>query len=57
MIGIELKDKVQPVLQELLNKNIISLPAGTTVLRMLPPLVIGYEDLDTVIDVLKEILA
>jgi len=57
MIGIELKDKVQPVLQELLNKNIIALPAGTTVLRMLPPLVIGYEDLDTVIDVLKEILA
>jgi acetylornithine/LysW-gamma-L-lysine aminotransferase len=40
-----------------LNKNIIALPAGTTVLRMLPPLVIGYEDLDTVIDVLKEILA
>lgn len=57
MIGIELKDKVQPVLQELLKRNIIALPAGTTVLRMLPPLVIGYEDLDTVVEKLAEILA
>lgn len=56
MIGIELKDKVQPVLQELLKRNIIALPAGTTVLRMLPPLVIGYEDLDTVVEKLAEIL-
>ncbi|MCL6099918.1 MAG: aspartate aminotransferase family protein [Bacteroidetes bacterium] len=56
MIGIELKDKSQPVIVELLNKGIISLPAGTTVLRMLPPLVISYEDLDTVVEKLAEIL-
>jgi len=57
MIGIELKDKVQPVLNELLNRNIIALPAGTTVLRMLPPLVISYEDLDTVVEKLVEVLS
>lgn len=57
MIGIELKDKVQPVLQQLMDRNIIALPAGTTVLRMLPPLVISYEDLDTVVDKLVEILS
>lgn len=57
MIGIELKDKVQPVLNELLKRNIIALPAGTTVLRMLPPLVIGYEDLDTVVEKLVEVLS
>ncbi|MEW5842206.1 MAG: aspartate aminotransferase family protein [Bacteroidota bacterium] len=56
MIGIELKDKSQPVIVELLNKGIISLPAGTTVLRMLPPLVISYEDLDTVVEKLAEVL-
>lgn len=44
MIGIELKDKVQPVLNELLIRKIIALPAGTTVLRMLPPLI--KKDLD-----------
>ncbi len=56
MIGIELKDKVQPVLQELLENKIVALPAGTTVLRMLPPIVISYEDLDRVIEVLARIL-
>lgn len=56
MIGIELKEKVQPVLEELLKRNIVALPAGTTVLRMLPPLVISYQDLDKVIEVLREIL-
>lgn len=57
MIGIELKDKSQPVIVELLNKGIISLPAGTTVLRLLPPLVISYEDLDTVVEKLAEVLS
>ena len=56
MIGIELKDKSQPVIVELLKHRILSLPAGTTVLRMLPPLVISYEDLDTVIEKLAEVL-
>lgn len=57
MIGIELKDKSQPIIVELLNHKILSLPAGTTVLRMLPPLVISYEDLDTVIERLAIVLA
>jgi acetylornithine/LysW-gamma-L-lysine aminotransferase len=56
MIGIELKDKSQPVIVELLNRRILSLPAGTTVLRLLPPIVISYEDIDTVIKNLVEIL-
>ena len=41
---------------ELMNNKIIGLPAGTTVLRLLPPLVISYEDLDTVADKLVELL-
>jgi acetylornithine/LysW-gamma-L-lysine aminotransferase len=57
MIGIELKDKSQPIILDLLERKIISLPAGTTVLRLLPPLVISYDDLDTVIKNLIEILA
>lgn len=57
MIGIELKDKSQPVIIELLNKHIVTLPGGTTVLRLLPPLVISYEDLDTAIEKLVEVLS
>jgi acetylornithine/LysW-gamma-L-lysine aminotransferase len=56
MIGIELKEKVQPLLLELMQNKVIGLPAGTTVLRLLPPLVISYEDLDTVADKLVELL-
>lgn len=57
MIGIELKDKSQPVIIELLNKHIVTLPGGTTVLRLLPPLIISYEDLDTAIEKLVEVLS
>jgi LysW-gamma-L-lysine/LysW-L-ornithine aminotransferase len=56
MIGIELKEKSQPIILELIKHRILSLPAGTTVLRLLPPLVIGYEDLDRVVDKLAQVL-
>lgn len=57
MIGIELKDKSQPVIVELLEKGVVSLPAGTTVLRLLPPLTISYPDLDIAIAKIAEVLA
>ena len=56
MIGIELKEKVQPLLQELMNHKIVGLPAGTTVLRLLPPIVISKEDLKMVAEVLIKLL-
>lgn len=56
MIGIELKEKVKSFLQELMERNILVLPAGLTVLRLLPPLTISTEELDIVADKLIEIL-
>lgn len=56
MIGIELKQKVQPYLQQLMDENIIAMPAGKIVLRMLPPAIITYEQLDKVAEVLNRIL-
>ena len=52
-----LKDKVQPYLVELIEKGILAMPAGTTILRLLPPAVISYEDLDKVAEVLNEMLS
>ncbi|MFQ5595152.1 MAG: aspartate aminotransferase family protein [Anaerolineae bacterium] len=49
MIGIELKTRVTPVLQELMGRGVLALPAGPTVLRLLPPLVISREEIDVVI--------
>ena len=57
MLGIELKEKAGPYVQKLMEKGIIVLMAGATVIRLLPPLVITREEIDTVVDALKATLA
>ena len=56
MIGIELKQKVAPYLKALQEHNIIALNAGMTVLRLLPPLVISYEQMDQLVVALANVL-
>ena len=56
MIGIEMKQKVAPYIRELQELHVIALNAGMTVIRLLPPLVITYEQLDHLVDVLAEVL-
>jgi acetylornithine/LysW-gamma-L-lysine aminotransferase len=56
MIGIEMKQKVAPYLKTLQERKIIALNAGMTVIRLLPPLVITYEQIDYLVDVLTEVL-
>ena len=57
MVGIEMKQKVAPYIKALQEKRIIALNAGMTVIRLLPPLVISYEQLDHVVEVLANVLA
>jgi acetylornithine/LysW-gamma-L-lysine aminotransferase len=46
MLAIELRIKVAPVLKALmLDHRVIALPAGPTVLRLLPPLVITDDEI------------
>jgi acetylornithine/LysW-gamma-L-lysine aminotransferase len=49
LVGLELKERVQPFLLALMQRGVLALPAGPNVLRLLPPLVIEYEQLDRVI--------
>ena len=56
MTGIELKLRVAPYIKELQERRIIALNAGMTVIRLLPPLVITYQQLDQLVRVLKEVL-
>jgi acetylornithine/LysW-gamma-L-lysine aminotransferase len=56
MIGIELKQKVAPYLRALQEHHIIALNAGMTVLRLLPPLVISYEQIDRLVSALEDVL-
>jgi len=48
MIGIELTQKVTPLLRALQEQGVLALPAGKTVLRLLPPLVISTEEWEQV---------
>jgi len=57
MVGIELKQKVTPYLQALMARGVLALPAGLTVMRFLPPLVIQQEDLAAAADAVEAVLA
>jgi acetylornithine/LysW-gamma-L-lysine aminotransferase len=57
MIGIELKQKVQDKLAQMLDLGVIALPAGPNVIRMLPPLVVEKAQIDRVVAVLRQLLA
>jgi LysW-gamma-L-lysine/LysW-L-ornithine aminotransferase len=56
MVGIELKQKVTPYLQELMKHGVLALPAGLTTLRFLPPLVIEQSDLARVVEAVSSVL-
>ncbi|NJN68739.1 MAG: aspartate aminotransferase family protein [Chloroflexaceae bacterium] len=56
LVGLELKERVQPFLAALLDRGVLALPAGPTVLRLLPPLVISYDDLDTVVQQIRHVM-
>jgi acetylornithine/LysW-gamma-L-lysine aminotransferase len=57
MIGVELKQKVAPYLKQLTDLGVLALPAGMTVLRFLPPLVITREQIQQVVAAVHSVLA
>ena len=56
MIGIELKEKSKPFIDSMMEKGVLVLPAGPNIIRLLPPLTIEYEQIDKVVETLKEVL-
>jgi acetylornithine/LysW-gamma-L-lysine aminotransferase len=56
MIGIQLRQRVTPVLKALMARGVWALPAGDSVLRLLPPLVIGEDELLEGADIVLEVL-
>jgi len=57
MIGLELRIRIYSVLEEMQNHGILANPAGSTVIRFLPPLVISQAEIDEVVSVVSEVLA
>ncbi|UCE07418.1 MAG: acetylornithine/succinylornithine family transaminase [bacterium] len=56
IIGIELKEKVTPYLVQLIRSGVLALPAGSLVLRLLPPLTISFDEVDEVVDKIIHVL-
>ncbi|MYG81568.1 MAG: acetylornithine/succinylornithine family transaminase [Gemmatimonadetes bacterium] len=56
MIGVELRERCRPYIDALAEQGVLALPAGTTVIRLLPPLVITEEQIDEVVEVLVRVL-
>lgn len=57
MVGADLRIKPQPVLDRLIQRGFLALPAGTTVCRFLPPLNIEESLLEEAANALGDILA
>ena len=57
MIGVDLRERCRPYLEALAARGVLALPAGRTVIRLLPPLVIGEAEIDEVVEALLEVLA
>jgi predicted acetylornithine/succinylornithine family transaminase len=56
MIAIELRQKAQPYVVKAVEEKLLLLTSGSTILRLLPPLVIRKEQIDRVIQILNKIL-
>ena len=58
MVGIELRQKVGSYLKQLMEtERVIALPAGSNVLRLLPPLVISEDEIDEAVRAIRNVLA
>ncbi len=58
MIGIDLRQKPGPYLKQLMDEHgVLALPAGASVLRLLPPLIAGEEEIDLAVDAIAQVLA
>ncbi|HAX24479.1 MAG TPA: aspartate aminotransferase family protein, partial [Chloroflexi bacterium] len=53
---VEFRVRVTPVLKGLQDRGVLALPAGSLVIRLLPPLVIGDEQIDRAVAALGETL-
>lgn len=57
MLGIELNENATSVLKALQEAQIIAIPAGSNIVRFLPPYLISKKEIDHVVKVLKKIFS
>jgi len=57
MLGIELGEKVAPVLAALEERGVLAINAGATVIRLVPPLILSEAEADEAVEALRGALA
>lgn len=57
MTGVEFRTRVTPILRGLQQRGVLALPAGSLIIRFLPPLIISQADVDRIVGTLDETLA
>jgi len=57
LIGIECKEQVSPIIDQLREHNFLVLPAGPHVIRLLPPLTVSYEEMDIAVKTIAEVFS
>jgi acetylornithine/LysW-gamma-L-lysine aminotransferase len=56
LIGVEMREKVKPLLTSLAERGVLAISSGKTILRFLPPLVIEKEQIDFTVDQLRDLI-
>jgi acetylornithine/LysW-gamma-L-lysine aminotransferase len=56
MVGVELRERVRPTIQALQNRGVLALVAGSTVVRLLPPLIISDAQIDAIVEAMADVL-
>ncbi len=56
MIGIEFEFGTKPLVKEMMDRGVLANSTAENVLRLVPPLNISYDDLEKIVEVLKESL-
>ncbi|GIK56376.1 MAG: acetylornithine/succinylornithine family transaminase [Chloroflexi bacterium] len=56
LVGVELKIRAMEVVRGLMERGVLALTAGSTVLRLTPPLVITKEEIDQVVEAIAAVL-
>lgn len=52
MIGVEFKQPVKPLIQAALERGLVVISAGENVLRLCPPLIVSYDEIEAGLDIL-----
>jgi acetylornithine aminotransferase/acetylornithine/N-succinyldiaminopimelate aminotransferase len=56
MLALELKDSASGLIQSLMGKGFLAIPAGEKVVRFLPPLTVGVDEIEALFGTLEELL-